>query len=151
LNQHRSLRGTLTSNIKDAVFSVFGVKNLPTMDTKHTLDDILEWKSKPSVRKCFENLHKQVNNGKTYMTRILQKVWPRNDVREIRHHWIAYAVTVCEILLDPEIPSIQITELIAKPRMRIHLQNIVSFRSFAKMMLNICVNFSFLFFFRKKY
>lgn len=149
--QHRSFRGTLTSNIKDALFSVFGVSALPTINSKSEPSEIVKWKNSPEVRKCHENLHKKTINGPTFMTLIIKKVWPKEDYKEIRHNWIAFAVTVAEILLDSDIPGIQITESIAKPRIEIHIQNIVSFRSFAKIMLNTYVNFSFFFFFSKKY
>ena len=82
------------------------------------------------------------------MTLIMKKVWPREELKEIQHNLIAFAVTVAEILLDSEIPGIQITEPIAKPRIKAHLKNIVSFRSFTKMMLNMLI---FFFLHRKKY
>src|SRR6266513_3083884 len=144
--QHRSFRGTLTSNIKDALYSAFEVRNLPKINSKSEPNAIVEWKHSPEVRKCHENLHKKTINGPIFMTLIMKKVWPKEDYR---HNWIAFAVTVAEILLDSDIPGIQITESIAKPRIEIHIQNIVSFRSFAKIMLNTYVNFSFFFFLAK--
>ena len=43
--QHRSFRGTLTSNIKDAAFAVFGIGLLPIINSKSKPDDIVKWKT----------------------------------------------------------------------------------------------------------
>jgi hypothetical protein len=58
-----------------------------------------------------------------------------------------FAVTVDEVLLDPETLGIQISKNVAKPRMEIHLQNIVSEN--AKTTLKVYINF--IPFFRKEF
>ena len=62
--------------------------------------------------------------GPTYMTRILEKVWP--DFSKVHTTHIAYAISVCKTLLNLSIDGIQITSLIVKKIKR----NIISFTIF---------------------
>ena len=50
------------------------------------------------------------NEHTTYMTCILQKLWPKTDLKQVPDIWIAYAASTSEILLNPSIPTIQISE-----------------------------------------
>jgi hypothetical protein len=58
----------------------------------------------------------------TYMTCILQKLWPKTDLKQIPDIWIAYAASTSEILLNPNIPTIQISEAKMKPRLKKYLK-----------------------------
>jgi hypothetical protein len=58
----------------------------------------------------------------TYMTCILQKLWPKTDLKQVPDIWIAYAASTSEILLNPNIPTIQISEAKMKPRLKKYLK-----------------------------
>ena len=58
----------------------------------------------------------------TYMTCILQKLWPKTDLKQVPDIWIAYAASTSEILLNPSIPTIQISEAKMKPRLKKYLK-----------------------------
>jgi len=58
----------------------------------------------------------------TYMTCILQKLWPKTDLKQVPDIWIAYAASTSEILLNPNIPTIQISEAKMKPRFKKYLK-----------------------------
>ena len=100
LAQHRSIRGSFTSKVKDAIYAIF--KNeLPHIDTHATHSEIQEWKKKPSVRKCRARLFKKIQGQPiTYMSKIIEKLWKtKKDAPKIQ---IAYAISICETYLDPE-------------------------------------------------
>ncbi|PKY36945.1 hypothetical protein RhiirB3_533679 [Rhizophagus irregularis] len=58
--QHRSIRGTFTSRVKDVMYFVFKVTGhkLPSINTQASLSKIQEWKSKVEVKRCYNNLFK---------------------------------------------------------------------------------------------
>ena len=58
----------------------------------------------------------------TYMTCILQKLWPKTDLKQVPDIWIAYAASTSEILLNPNILTIQISEAKMKPRLKKYLK-----------------------------
>ena len=58
----------------------------------------------------------------TYMTCILQKLWPKTDLKQVPDIWIAYAASTSEILLNPSIPTIQISEAKMKLRLKKYLK-----------------------------
>lgn len=58
----------------------------------------------------------------TYMNCILQKLWPKTDLKKVPDIWIAYAASTSEILLNPNIPTIQISEAKMKPRLKKYLK-----------------------------
>jgi len=58
----------------------------------------------------------------TYMTCILQKLWPKTDLKQVPDIWIAYTASTSEILLNPSILTIQISEAKMKPRLKKYLK-----------------------------
>ncbi|POG57938.1 hypothetical protein GLOIN_2v1735208, partial [Rhizophagus irregularis DAOM 181602=DAOM 197198] len=78
LQQHKSIRGTFTSRVKDVMYSVFeetGHK-LPSINTQASPSKIQEWKSKAEVKRCYNNLFKKVKDRQptTYMSLIIDKL-----------------------------------------------------------------------------
>ena len=110
--------------IKDAVFSAFGEVNLPSINTKAPPSEIIKWKNQSSVNECYRILFQPMNSTEdtTYMTCILQKLWPKTDLKQVPDIWIAYAASTSEILLNPSIPTIQISEAKMKPRLKKYLK-----------------------------
>lgn len=121
------MRGSLTSKIKDAIFAVFGEERLPTINSLATPFKIRKWKSLPSVAKCYRTLFVLDSEGKSYMSRILDKVWA--DTQNVPKIQIAYAVGVCKTLLNPDNENIQISEPIMKSKVKRNLVNL-KFRTF---------------------
>ena len=48
------------------------------IDAKATETEIKEWKNHPSVKRCYKNLFKKVNNEETNMSMIIDKAWKEN-------------------------------------------------------------------------
>ncbi|UZO10304.1 uncharacterized protein OCT59_001895 [Rhizophagus irregularis] len=99
VQQHRSIRGTFTSRVKDVMYSVFEATGhkLPSINTQASPSKIQEWKSKAELRK--ENK----NPSKTQ---------------------IAYAISICETYLNPNNQNIQMSESIMKSKIINNLQKL---------------------------
>lgn len=80
--------------------------------------DLSKWKS-GAAKECFKKLFEPISgddNQVTYMSRILEKVWSDSDkASEIS---IAFAISVCEELLNPENEGIQIKEEVLKYKLK---------------------------------
>lgn len=124
--KHRSYRGSLTSKTKDAIFSVYGEANLPSISMNASPAEISKWKRDPAVKKCYDQLLEPINKYDdetlTFMLRIMEKVFIDPD--KASNVLMAYAMSVCNIFLDPTNEHIQITESIIKEKFE---ENLVSF------------------------
>ena len=120
LAKHRSFRGSLTSKIKDALHFIF--PTLPSINT-NSLTEVRKWKGDPIVVKCHKVLFKrEEEDSTTYMTRIISKIWPAKKNAPKLH--IAYAISVCEFILNPSILRIQVSEASIKSQITKYLQRI---------------------------
>ncbi len=111
MKQHRTLRGTLTSRIKNTIFAAFGENQLPTINMNASIIEIQSWKRSDKVKKCYTKLFSPMKEGQptTYMAHILAKVWGSKNVSLIN---IAYAIAICKTFLNPKIEHIQISETV---------------------------------------
>jgi hypothetical protein len=93
------------------VFKEFQLPNIPLVVSDLQEEDIKRWKGDPAVENCYKKLFKKIKNSnhETYMSKIVQKLRKtgRNKVTTIQ---IAYAISVCEILLNPKNLHIQIKD-----------------------------------------
>ena len=111
MKQHRTLRDTLTSRIKNTIFAAFGENQLPTINMNASIIEIQSWKRSDKVKKCYTKLFSSMKEGQptTYMAHILAKVWESKNVSLIN---IAYAIVICKTFLNPKIEHIQISETV---------------------------------------
>lgn len=92
-----------------------------------TSSDLRKWKD-GAAKACYNKLFEPIDpvsdeeNQVTYMSRILEKVWTDSD--KASNVSIAFAISVCEELLNPENESIQITEEVLKYKLK---KNLVCF------------------------
>ncbi|UZO20629.1 uncharacterized protein OCT59_013052 [Rhizophagus irregularis] len=126
LQQHRSIRGTFTSRVKDVMYSVFEATGhkLPSINTQASPSKIQEWKSKAEVKRCYNNLFKKVKDGQptTYMSLIIDKL--RKENKNPSKTQIAYAISICETYLNPNNQNIQMSESIMKSKIINNLQKL---------------------------
>ena len=59
---------------------------------------------------------------------IIDQVWPKLAIRNIPKTWLAYAISVAEIILNPDTETIQIYENDVQLRMIKNQQVVVSFQ-----------------------
>jgi hypothetical protein len=106
---------------------VFGEVNLPTINMSAPPGEIQSWKRKSSVRSCYKKLFGPIKQDDvTYIYSILRKVWPTSNLENIPNVWIAYAVGISEILLNPNISTIQASESKMRPKLKKYLKVVVS-------------------------
>jgi hypothetical protein len=79
LSQHRSIRDTFTSKVKEAIYAIFG-NELTRIKSE---ESIREWKVRPEVKRCYKKLFKKVSEDQpsTYMTKIIEKIWKEKKMR----------------------------------------------------------------------
>ncbi|GBC19754.2 hypothetical protein GLOIN_2v1775615 [Rhizophagus irregularis DAOM 181602=DAOM 197198] len=93
VTKHRSAWGSLASKVKDIMYVVFKEFNLPTIPAVNTAlkeSEIRKWKGTPAVKNCY---------GKNQLSNMQ----------------IAYAISICEIILNLKNLHIQVTESVIKP------------------------------------
>lgn len=120
----RSKRGTLSTRIKNAIFFVF---NLPEIKNKAKANEISLWKSLPAVATSYDNLFRKIDDNEsspTYMQRIIERVWPKTEASNLHAAW---AVSIAELLLDPNNNEIRVTEEIIDSLLE---KNLVGFKKY---------------------
>ncbi|CAB4412316.1 unnamed protein product [Rhizophagus irregularis] len=126
VQQHRSIRGTFTSRVKDVMYSIFEATGhkLPSINTQASPSKIQEWKSKAEVKRCYNNLFKKVKDRQpmTYMSLIIDKL--RKENKNPSKTQIAYAISICETYLNPNNQNIQMSESIMKSKIINNLQKL---------------------------
>jgi hypothetical protein len=88
---------------------------LPPINSNSNPTEIKEWKKNHTVTNSYKKLFKsvEVSDGSvTYMTKILNKLWPIKKNAPKVH--IAYAISVSNFFLDPSNYKIQISEDVIK-------------------------------------
>lgn len=58
---------------------------------------------------------------------IIKHVWQKIEIENIPEIWLAYAISISEIMLNPEINSIQASEHEVKIKILKNLRKLVSF------------------------
>jgi hypothetical protein len=69
------------------------------------------------LRNVFSQLFKRERDGKIRVVQVLEKIWPKADLKSISDSLIEYAIGVAEVLLDPGNNNIQMLEELVKPKM----------------------------------
>jgi hypothetical protein len=130
LEKHRLLRSTLTTKIKDSLFFIFG-DQLESINNKAALEKVLDWKRSDKTKLCYKRLFEKIadNSEDTYMSRILSKIWPSGNAT---HEQVAYAIAICQTVLDPICEKITISEDLVKSKIARNLVNILLLFIFIK-------------------
>ncbi|GET67289.1 hypothetical protein GLOIN_2v1834793 [Rhizophagus irregularis DAOM 181602=DAOM 197198] len=106
--QVRSVRGTLSSKSREAIFSIFGSR-LPPINTNAGPSEIAKWKRKPEVKSCFEGfvIDKVLQNGHSNAE-------------------LAYVLAICSTILNPNHDEIMLKKNIMKQKVKKFLKKINS-------------------------
>ena len=124
LAKHRSFRGSLTSRIKDALYNIF--PELPSITSNSPPSEIRQWKSDPIVASCHNKLFKKivVEEPTTFMSKILDRLFPSK--KSAPKIYVAYAISVCEYILNPSNQQIQVSESAIKFLISKYLQKVLN-------------------------
>jgi hypothetical protein len=83
-----------------------------------TSSELSKWKN-GAAKECYKKLFEPISeydDQVTYMSRILEKVWSDSD--KASNILIAFAISICEELLNSDNESIQITEEVLKNKLK---------------------------------
>src|SRR5437868_3551346 len=99
---------------------------LPPVNTNSIPSEISNWKTNAEVVRCHEILfkHDSLDGSATFMSKIIDKVWPIKKKAPKVH--IAYAISVCEFILNPKNKKIQISEFPIKHKISKYLNKLVN-------------------------
>ncbi|RIB16743.1 hypothetical protein C2G38_2189104 [Gigaspora rosea] len=119
LQKIRSLRGTLTNKIKETLFSVYG-NLIEPINNKAKPDEVIMWKKSTKTNECYQKLFEELeeDSDDTYMNRILHKIWPDSKAPPEK---IAYAIAVCQTMLNPKNKIITMSAHVVKKLIAINL------------------------------
>ena len=89
-------------DIKNKRCDASRLSNPPPVNTNSTPSEISNWKTNAKVVRCHEILfkHDSLDGSATFMSKIIDKVWPIKKKAPKVH--IAYAISVCEFILNPK-------------------------------------------------
>ena len=98
----------MASKARDVMFSVFGEKTLPPINTHATPIEIVKWKKKEKVIDCYRKLFLPMDkDSETWvLTRIVEKVLPKKAPLV----QIAYVIAVCTTMLNPKFEKIKLVK-----------------------------------------
>jgi len=103
------------------MFFVFG-NHLESINNKALPEEVLKWKHSEKTKASYKRLFEDVENSdETYMTQILKKIWPSGDALSEK---IAYAIAMCQTMLDPNYEKITMSDTAVKNRAARNLVNI---------------------------
>jgi len=113
------------AKIRDVMFAVFRESNLPPISTNTKDTDVKTWKGDTSVKNCYEKLFKKIKptESETYMSKIIDNLWKGGKKKGPKIQ-IAFAISICESILNPNNSIITINEEVIKP---ILTKNLVRF------------------------
>lgn len=114
----------MAAKIRDVMFAVF---KLSPINSNASSSEIKIWKSDPTVKDCYRSLFKKINPTEpgTYMSRIIERMW--KGKRKGPKVQIAFAISICETILNPDNSFITMNEEIIKP---VLTKNLVSFLNY---------------------
>src|SRR5205814_7647964 len=126
LKQVRSLRGTLASKTREAIFSIFGETNLPPINTNASSSEISRWKQKEEVSNCYKRLFEKIDNKENsplVLTRIIGKVLHKNSSTVE----MAFVVVICMGILDPKNGKLKFSSKTMKQKIKYYLVGFITY------------------------
>lgn len=102
------------------MFTTFGEKNLPPINTNAQPSEILKWKRKPEVANCYKNLFEKMDNNEDSpltLTRIIQRVF-KKDYSDVE---MAFVVVICVSILNPKYGKLKLATKTMKRKIKSYL------------------------------
>lgn len=103
----KDIRGAHVAAVRNAIFRTVGLTQLSSNKRKNS-KDVMEWKSSKEVEAEYNNLYKD----ETLIENITAAAFPSlNDASdESFSDMYIYTASVCDIILNPNYPSLDITK-----------------------------------------
>ncbi|CAB4378676.1 unnamed protein product [Rhizophagus irregularis] len=123
--QVQSVRGTLSSKSREAIFSIFRSR-LPPINTNARLSEVAKWKKKPKVKDCFEGLFKKMNPKDKNSSIVLASIIDRALQNDHSNAELAYVLAIYSTILNPNHDEIMCKKNIMKQKVKKFLKKINS-------------------------
>jgi len=114
----KDLRGITATTVRNAIFRIFGMTNLPPINKKKNPKEISQWKTSAEVAACYEKLYTCVANNTFYINHIARTVFPTLSDAALSIDHCGYTAAVCDIVLNPSYPDIECAQAPLKRRMK---------------------------------
>ena len=103
----KDIRGVHVTAVRNAIFKTVGLTQLSSTRRKNS-KDVMEWKSSKEVEAEYNNLYKD----ETLIENITAAAFPSlNDASDKSFSdMYIYTTSVCDIILNPNYPSLNITK-----------------------------------------
>ena len=103
----KDIRGAHVAAVRNAIFKTVGLTQLSSTRRKNS-KDVMVWKSSKEVKAEYNNLYKD----ETLIENITAAAFPSlNDAsNESFSNMYIYTASVCDIILNPNYPSLDITK-----------------------------------------
>ena len=135
LKQVRSLRGTLASKTREAIFALFGETALPPINTNASSLEISKWKRKKEVSSCYKRLFERIDSKEDsplILTRIIDKVLNKKSSSVE----MAFVVIICLAILDPKNGKLKLSTKTMKHKVKYYL---VGFNLFVQLIISFII------------
>jgi len=116
----------LASKTRKAIFSIFGEKNLPPINTNASSSEISRWKQKEEVSNCYKRLFEKIDNKENsplVLTRIISKVLHKNSSTVET----AFVVVICMGILDPKNGKLKFLLKTMKQKIKYYLVGFITY------------------------
>jgi hypothetical protein len=110
-------RGAAMANVRSATWRVFGSERLPPLRSNALLADVITWKQAQKTIACFDALFEKNDDDRYWIVVIARTAFNEAMVPTLSHAHCAFALAVCDILLNPASKGIICTEKRMKCRM----------------------------------
>ena len=117
MKKMKDLRGINATTVRNAIFRVFGIKNLPPINRKKNAREISEWKASAEVADCYDKLYTIVSKDTTYINHIARTAYPALSEEALSIDHCIYTAAMCDIILNPRYPDIECAKAPLKRRM----------------------------------
>ena len=103
----KDIRGAHVAAVRNAIFNMVGLTQLSSVRRKNS-KDVMVWKNSKEVKAEYNNLYKD----ETLIENITAAAFPSlNDASdESFSNMYIYTASVCDIILNPNYPSLDITK-----------------------------------------
>ena len=121
----RSLRGTLTSKTREAIFSIFGEENLPSINTNASPSEIAKWKKTSKVSTCYKKLFKKINDNDNSPLVLTCIIWKVSNKKKISNVEMAFVCVICVSVLNPKYSKLKLSTKTMKRKIRYFLVSFI--------------------------
>ena len=113
----KDIRGISATTVRNAIFRVFGIQNLPPVSKKKNPKRISQWKAATEVAQCYDKLYTIASNNTSYINHIARTAFPALSDEALTVEHCVYTAAVCDIVLNPRYPDIECAKTLLKHRM----------------------------------